>query len=228
MAGAKLSTSLTHPENQERFLELLAGTCYGHVQDALRGVGVTIQTAYRERKADPEFAKRWDEAMRIGKQGRLAFMEASVFRMAYVGYAVPVLKPGASFEFQPNPDAEAVTTQDEAVQAAFTSKNIADWKFIPPNPNLAWKLLAAADRGTYDPPKAILNANLNGIEDLKQAIEALAAEKGVEVKPYEIQDALLDIIWRAQRKKFPVQMRDAEVAEPGTDTVREREPDVDV
>lgn len=60
------------------------------VREAARAAGVTRSTAYKARKADPEFARAWDEALENG----IDCAELEAFRRAVVGYEEPVVFQG--------------------------------------------------------------------------------------------------------------------------------------
>jgi hypothetical protein len=76
------------PEKMTAFCAALAETC--QVAKAAAAVGISRYTAYIWRKNDPEFAARWDDAMRAG----LLVLEDEMHRRAIDGVAEPVLHQG--------------------------------------------------------------------------------------------------------------------------------------
>jgi hypothetical protein len=76
------------PEKMTAFLAALAETC--QVGKAAAAVGISRYTAYIWRKNDPDFAARWDDAMRAG----LLVLEDEMHRRAIDGVAEPVLHQG--------------------------------------------------------------------------------------------------------------------------------------
>lgn len=54
---------LTHEERIEEFLRLLGQGCT--VRQAAAAVAINWSVLYRKRKADPAFAKAWDDAQRV-------------------------------------------------------------------------------------------------------------------------------------------------------------------
>lgn len=89
------------PEKLTAFCAALAETC--QVAKAAAAVGISRYTAYNWRKNDPEFAARWDDAMRAG----LLVLEDEMHRRAIDGVAEPVLHQG-----QPTYLVEYVTGED--------------------------------------------------------------------------------------------------------------------
>jgi hypothetical protein len=76
------------PEKLTAFCAALAETC--NVGKAAGAVGISRYTAYKWRQDDPDFASRWDEAMRAG----LLTLEDEMHRRAIEGVAEPVLHQG--------------------------------------------------------------------------------------------------------------------------------------
>lgn len=89
------------PEKLTAFCAALAETC--QVGKAAAAVGISRYTAYIWRKNDPEFAERWDEAMKAG----LLVLEDEMHRRAVDGVAEPVLHQG-----QPTYITELYTGED--------------------------------------------------------------------------------------------------------------------
>lgn len=76
------------PEKLTAFCAALAETC--QVGKAAAAVGISRYTAYNWRKTDPDFAERWDDAMKAG----LLTLEDEMHRRAVDGVAEPVLHQG--------------------------------------------------------------------------------------------------------------------------------------
>lgn len=93
------------PEKLTAFCAALAETC--QVGKAAAAVGISRYTAYVWRKDDPEFAERWDDAMKAG----LLTLEDEMHRRAVDGVAEPVLHQG-----QPTYLTEHYTDDDGAPQ----------------------------------------------------------------------------------------------------------------
>lgn len=106
------------PEKLTAFCAALAETC--QVGKAAAAVGISRMTAYQWRKDDPEFAERWDDAMKAG----LLTLEDEMHRRAIEGVAEPVLHQG-----QPTYLTEHYTDQDG--QPAVRHKRDADGQPIP-------------------------------------------------------------------------------------------------
>jgi len=96
------------PEKLTAFCAALAETC--QVGKAAAAVGISRYTAYIWRKNDPEFAERWDEAMKAG----LLVLEDEMHRRAVDGVAEPVLHQG-----QPTYLTELYTDEDGKQQSRF-------------------------------------------------------------------------------------------------------------
>jgi hypothetical protein len=75
-------------QQRERFLEALAQK--PDVAAAARYAGIHRVTAYRIRDRDPEFAKAWDEADRVG----MSAAEDELYRRAVEGVEKPVFYQG--------------------------------------------------------------------------------------------------------------------------------------
>lgn len=58
-----VADGLTHEERVDEFLRLLSQGCT--VRQAAAAVAINYSTFYRMRKADPAFAKRWEDATRV-------------------------------------------------------------------------------------------------------------------------------------------------------------------
>ena len=76
------------PEKLTAFCAVLAETC--QVGKAAAAVGISRYTAYQWRKNDPDFAARWDDALKAG----LLVLEDEMHRRAIDGVAEPVLHQG--------------------------------------------------------------------------------------------------------------------------------------
>lgn len=70
------------------FCNTLSGSC--NVGEACKAAGITRRTAYNWRDKHPEFARAWDEALRIG----VSALEDEVHRRAFVGTEEPVFHRG--------------------------------------------------------------------------------------------------------------------------------------
>lgn len=81
------ATRLTAKKKKD-FLDLLAQT--GNVSQSAEAVGTTRYTVYRARKADPEFAAAWDEAVEVA----VIALEDEARRRAYEGVEEPVFYKG--------------------------------------------------------------------------------------------------------------------------------------
>jgi len=81
------ATKLTAKKKKD-FLDLLAQT--GNVSQSAEAVGTTRYTVYRARKADPEFAAAWDEAVEVA----VIALEDEARRRAYEGVEEPVFYKG--------------------------------------------------------------------------------------------------------------------------------------
>jgi len=82
-AGAKKT-----PANYEKFLEHLALTA--NITRSLEFAGISPTTLYNHRKADPEFAARWEEAWQRGYDT----LEQKCADRAFEGVSEPVLFQG--------------------------------------------------------------------------------------------------------------------------------------
>ena len=76
------------PEKLIAFCAALAETC--NVGRACRAVGISRQTAYNWREADPDFALAWERAMKAG----LLALEDEAHRRAFEGTDEPVFYKG--------------------------------------------------------------------------------------------------------------------------------------
>lgn len=77
------------PEKREEFLKELA--TIPNVVRACRKVGISRARAYEVYEAEPDFAKRWDEALKEGVES----LEAEMHRRAYEGFrGRPVVHKG--------------------------------------------------------------------------------------------------------------------------------------
>lgn len=83
-----MPASIRTPEKDIAFLAALAATC--NVTKACAAAGVGRMTAYDWRTADPDFAKRWEDAMRIGAES----LEDEAKRRAFDGVDEPVFFQG--------------------------------------------------------------------------------------------------------------------------------------
>lgn len=80
-------TKLT-PEKETDFCEILAET--GIVARACKVVGVARVTAYKHKQDYPEFAARWDKALKVG----IAALEDEAHRRAFEGVDKPLVHQG--------------------------------------------------------------------------------------------------------------------------------------
>lgn len=76
------------PEKLTAFCAALAETC--NVGKACAAVGIARQTAYEWRNEDPEFAERWDKAMKVG----VSALEDEAHRRAFDGVPDPLTHQG--------------------------------------------------------------------------------------------------------------------------------------
>lgn len=76
------------PEKITAFCAALAETC--NIGRACKAVEISRQTAYEWRKEQPEFAKRWDEALKIG----ITALEDEAHRRAFDGSDKPLSHQG--------------------------------------------------------------------------------------------------------------------------------------
>lgn len=67
----------------EKFLEVLSSVPF--ITHAAEKAGTTPQTAYAHRKADPEFAKRWDEAQAQGNVIAPDLLQKTAWELAVIG-----------------------------------------------------------------------------------------------------------------------------------------------
>lgn len=81
--------SIRTPEKTIAFLAVLSETC--NVGKACAGAGIGRTTAYEWREADPEFAAKWDAAMKVG----VSALEDEAHRRAFEGNDEPVFHQGA-------------------------------------------------------------------------------------------------------------------------------------
>lgn len=83
-----MSASNRTPERAVAFCAALAETA--NVGRACRAIGMGRTTAYDWREEDPEFAEKWDRAMRIG----VTALEDEATRRAFEGVDDPVIHQG--------------------------------------------------------------------------------------------------------------------------------------
>ena len=77
-----------HKVWQKAFLTILA-EC-GNVSEACKAAGIDTKTAYKRRKADPEFAEAWQSALDTAAD----VLEREAWRRAHEGVDEPVLYKG--------------------------------------------------------------------------------------------------------------------------------------
>lgn len=94
------------PEKLTAFCAALAETA--QVTKACAAVGISRYTAYKWRKEDPEFAIRWDEAMKAALLG----LEDEVHRRAFDGVNEPLVHQG-QFTYEYERDANGQIIFDE-------------------------------------------------------------------------------------------------------------------
>jgi len=82
--------SIRTPEKEIAFLAALAATC--NVTKACEASGVGRRTAYEWRTNDPDFASRWEDAMRIGAEA----LEDEAKRRGFDGVDEPVFHLGVA------------------------------------------------------------------------------------------------------------------------------------
>ena len=87
------------PEKLSAFCAALATTC--QVGKACAAVAISRVTAYAWRKADPDFAKAWDEALAVG----VSALEDEAIRRGHDGVEEPVIHQG---QMQPVVDYDAI------------------------------------------------------------------------------------------------------------------------
>lgn len=75
-------------EKEAAFFTAIADTC--NISRACKAVGIARQTAYNRYEEDPEFAKAWDKALKIGVEG----LEDEAHRRAFDGTDKPVFHSG--------------------------------------------------------------------------------------------------------------------------------------
>lgn len=75
-------------ENAKKFLQLLSNSA--NVTGSAAAAGLTRSMLYEWRDADPEFAKRWDEAVERGNDA----LEDEAVRRGRDGYEKPVFQQG--------------------------------------------------------------------------------------------------------------------------------------
>lgn len=85
-----MPASIRTAEKEIAFLAALAATC--NVSKACTAAGVGRMTVYEWRKEYPDFAERWDEAMRIGAEA----LEDEAKRRAFDGVDEPVFFQGVA------------------------------------------------------------------------------------------------------------------------------------
>lgn len=90
MAESVEDTDFATPERtwEEPFITALAS--YGVVVHACKKAKIDRKTVYRHRAADPVFAARWDEALKMAVET----LEAEAIRRARDGYLKPVYQKG--------------------------------------------------------------------------------------------------------------------------------------
>lgn len=76
------------PEKLTAFCAALAETC--NVGKACKAVGIARQTAYEWRDEDPDFAERWEKALKIG----VSVLEDEAHRRGFEGTEEPVFYLG--------------------------------------------------------------------------------------------------------------------------------------
>lgn len=87
------------PEKLTAFCAALAETC--NVGKACAAVGIARQTAYEWRDEIPEFAERWDKALKVG----VSALEDEAHRRAFEGVDDPLTHQGQFTYLPPDPDA---------------------------------------------------------------------------------------------------------------------------
>lgn len=96
------------PEKQSAFLHVLSDGC--NVGKACAAVGISRQTAYNWREDDPEFAIKWDRALKIG----VSALEDEAHRRAFEGVADPLTHQGQfTYEWEEERDAYGNIVRDE-------------------------------------------------------------------------------------------------------------------
>jgi hypothetical protein len=163
------------PEKLTAFCATLAETC--QVGKAAAAVGISRYTAYIWRKNDPEFAARWDEAMKAG----LLVLEDEMHRRAVDGVAEPVLHQG-----QPTYLTEHYT--DDEGNPAVRTKLDEHGQPIPMTVRKYSDTLAIFLAKAHDPEKYRDNSKVElagslqlttlSDEDLEAEIASLAAQIG--------------------------------------------------
>lgn len=78
-----MAEQIVTPEKREEFLNELANV--PNVVRACRKVGISRKRMYEIYRGEPDFAKRWDEALKEGVES----IEAEMHRRAYEGFDVP-------------------------------------------------------------------------------------------------------------------------------------------
>jgi hypothetical protein len=162
------------PEKLTAFCAALAETC--QVGKAAAAVGISRFTAYVWRKNDPEFAARWDEAMRAG----LLVLEDEMHRRAIDGVAEPVLYQGQptflteQYIAEDGKPAMRVRMDDQGQPIPMTVRKYSD--------TLAIFLAKAHDPKYRDNSKLELAGSLQlttlSDDDLEAEIAALAGQVG--------------------------------------------------
>lgn len=96
------------PEKLTAFCAALTETC--NIGKAAAAVGITRQTAYEWRSEMPDFATRWDAALKIG----VTALEDEAHRRAFEGVEDPLVHQGQFtylFEEERNADGEVVLSE---------------------------------------------------------------------------------------------------------------------
>lgn len=111
-------TKLT-PEKETDFCEILAET--GIVARACKVVGVSRVTAYKHKQDDPEFAAKWDKALKVG----ISALEDEAHRRAFEGVDKPLVHQG---QFTPlfveERDANGNVIMEEIAEGVIRPKRI--------------------------------------------------------------------------------------------------------
>lgn len=94
------------PEKLTAFCAALSETC--NVGKACKAVGISRQTAYGWRDDDPDFAERWDWAMKVGVSG----LEDEAHRRGFEGVREPLVHQG-QFTYEYERDAAGQVVYDE-------------------------------------------------------------------------------------------------------------------
>lgn len=97
------------PEKLTAFCAALSETC--NVGRACAAVGISRQTAYGWRDDDPDFAERWEKAMKVGVSG----LEDEAHRRGFEGVREPLVHQG-QFTYEYERDAAGQVVFDEEIE----------------------------------------------------------------------------------------------------------------